>query len=480
MEWRIDETSQEPLFRQIARHYEEGIFNGTYPPGTPLPTERLLALQLQVNRSTISEAYAELRASGLIQSRQGSGTRVNEHLWGVAQRQPNWFQYTNSGTFIPTRPLVRRIREAASRPGIISFYNGELHRDCFPHQQLEETVHKLSLTKMLGYLPLEGDPGLRETLCDYLREEYKIDTEPSQVLITSGAQQALHLITQCLLKPGDAIALEGPSYMYSLGVFPSAGLRLFHLPVDQDGLIPEDVEQLYRKHKIRLVITNPTYQNPTGTVLSMKRRKQLLAICEEFRLPIIEDEAYGALTLNGSLQPPPPLFTLNQGNGLVIHIGSFSKTVSPGLRIGWVVAPPSVIQRMAETKKEIDHGTSTLSQQVIHSFLQDADRRSHMKTLTDTLTRRRDTALAALRNHVADAATWNEPMGGYSIWCRLRQPLSETALVEKAIANGVLFMPGGSYGAEPGFFRLSYASPAEEEIEEGIRRLGEVLQEMKK
>ncbi|RNB89842.1 PLP-dependent aminotransferase family protein [Brevibacillus fluminis] len=475
MDWMLDPASEEPLFRQIARHFEECIFTGTYPPGSPLPTERLLAAQLQVNRSTITEAYAELRASGLIHSRQGSGTRVSEHLWGVAQRQPNWFAYTNGGTFIPTQPLVKRIREATARPGIIAFNGGEMNPELFPHHELQETMHTLPLTRLLGYLPPEGDPALRLSLCDYMREEHGIVATPDQILITSGAQQALHLITQCLLSPGDAIALEGPSYMYSLGVFPSAGLRLFRLPVDADGLEPEQVIQLYRKHKIKLVITNPTYQNPTGTVLSLKRRKRLLAVCEEIRIPVIEDEAYGALRLDDAPPPLPTLVSLNKGNGLVVHIGSFSKTVAPGLRIGWVVAPPSVISRMADAKKEIDHGTSTLSQQLLTAFLQKADWRGHVQQLKTALTRRRDLMRQALSDHVGDKATWNHPKGGYSIWCQLKKTIADQDLIEKAIAHGVLFMPGTIYGAEPGFIRLSYACPAESEIVEGIRRLGRML-----
>lgn len=475
MKWMLDPASEEPFFRQIARYFEERIFTGTYPPGSPLPTERLLAAQLQVNRSTITEAYAELRASGLIQSRQGSGTRVSEHLWGVAQRQPNWFQYTTGGTFIPIRPLVKRIREATNSPGMIAFNGGEMHPELFPHQQLQETMHALPLTRLLGYLPPEGDSSLRRSICDYMQEEHGIQATPDQILITSGAQQALHLITQCLLKPGDAIALEGPSYMYSLGVFPSAGLRLFRLPVDAEGMDPEHVIHLYRKHKIKLVITNPTFQNPTGTVLSLKRRKSLLAICEEIRIPIIEDEAYGSLRLDDAPPPLPTLVSLNQGNGLVVHIGSFSKTIAPGLRVGWVVAPPSVITRMADAKKEIDHGTSTLSQQLLHAYLESADWRGHVQQLRTALTRRRDLMEAALAEHVAEKASWNHPAGGYSIWCQLQRPDADTALIEKAIAHRVLFMPGSIYGAEPGFIRLSYACSAEEEIVEGMKRLGQML-----
>ncbi len=475
--WKPDPTNEEPLFRQIARHFEALIIRGSLSPGAPLPPERKLAQQLAVNRSTITEAYAELRASGLVQSRQGRGTWISEHQWGVSHhRLPNWHDYTTGGTFFPMRPLQKRIQEMQRNPALINMVGGEMHADLTASHLLNRQLNELVLPKSLGYLPPAGDEELRQTLSEYLSERHGISATPDEIMITSGGQQALHLITQCLLKPGDAIALEGPSYGYSLRLFPSAGLRLFRIPLDDQGLLPEEVATLYRKHKIRLVIANPTYQNPTGTVLSLKRRKRLLEICESVRIPIIEDDAYGALTLDGTEAPPPSLLTLSQGRGLVLYIGSFSKTIAAGLRIGWLVAPASVIERFADVKKQIDYGTGTISQKLINSYLRSGEWNRQLKHLQTELTRRRDIMCEALDCYASDLASWNTATGGYHIWCRLKQEIPEGELIEKAIAHGILFSPGGVYGAEPGYVRLSYASSAEQSIDEGIRRFGAVLQ----
>ncbi|MFC4766034.1 PLP-dependent aminotransferase family protein [Effusibacillus consociatus] len=480
MEWKLDRTSKEPLFRQIARSFEKRIQSGELPPGAPLPPERKLAEELGVNRSTITAAYEELRASGLTQSVQGSGTCVSDHLWGVSPRRlPNWHQYTNGGSFLPTLPLSKRIREASADPRVINLARGQLSSDLFPEEALSDLLKSTPLTASLSYPDPKGDEIFRHTLSAHLQKHYGIEAAPEEILVVSGAQQALHLLTQCILSPGDAVAIEGPSYAYSLPLFISAGLRLFRIPLDEQGLLPDEVMSLYQKHKIRMVFANPTYQNPTGTTLSLARRKRLLQICEELRIPIVEDDAYGSLTLHGSQAPPPALMKLNQGGGSVIYLGSLSKTAAPGLRIGWVAGPRSVIERLADAKQQMDFGTSIVVQRLVESYLSSGQWERHLQRIRKELTIRRDVMLQALDQYVGDQVKWNMPEGSYHIWCRLRNAIPDREVLETGIQNRVLFLPGEIYGAERGYIRLTYAGVSESEIEEGITRFERTLQTVK-
>ncbi len=187
MEWQPDAKNNLPVFRQIASYFEKQISSGKLSPGQPLPTERALAKEFSVNRSTMTAAYAELRASGLVQSVQGSGTRVSEHHWGVAIRPaPSWHEYTSGGGFQPTLPLIRRIREASLKPGIINLAQGELSPDLFPVEPLNELIHRMNFTGPFGYSNPQGDERLREALAQHVREEYGLQTTPNEILVSSG------------------------------------------------------------------------------------------------------------------------------------------------------------------------------------------------------------------------------------------------------------------------------------------------------
>lgn len=476
MHWKPDLESNEPIFKQIMRYFEERILSGELSPGQSIPSERSLAEQLQVNRSTVSMAYDELRSTGLVRSVRGKGTQVSEDLWGVTpSRIPNWNLYTAKGAFLPALPLDLRIREASYIPGIINLARSELSSDLFPVLALHKTLRKISLTIPLGYSDPRGSRQLRETLVKHLSKEYGISVDADQVLITTGAQQSLHLITQCLLAPGDSIALEGPSYAYSLSLFTSAGLRLVRIPMDESGLQPEEVVTLYHRHKVRMVFVNPTYQNPTGTTLTLERRKRLLEICSELRLPIVEDDAYSALTLDDTAKPPPPLISMKEGNRNVIYVGSMSKTVAPGMRIGWVAGPLSVIQRLADAKEQMDLGTSAISQQLARDFIESGEWSKNLRILQKALSLRRDSMMRGLESLADKNISWTVPYGGYHVWCRTNLTARESDVLEMGIRKKILFVPGGLYGAERGYVKFTFARATEEEIEEGIHRFGEIL-----
>lgn len=475
MEWQPDKQGGTPVYRQIAEWLERQVINGDLPPGAALPAERVLAQRFGVNRGTVSAAYEELRSAGLLQSWQGSGTWVSRHLWGV-QRVPNWHKYTNGGAFLPAYPLVKRIQEACLDPAIINLAKAELATSMIPALGPEELQRLQQNHLQLGYTHPKGDPVLREVLSRHLHDQYGISATPEEILVTSGAQQALHLISLCLLGPGDAVAMEGPSYSYSLPLFTSAGLRLYRLAMDEEGIVPDGIRRLHQEQKLRMVFANPTYHNPTGLVMSERRRKEVLATCMELRIPLVEDDAYAALAIEGSRRPPLPIKAMDASRA-VLYVNSLSKTIAPGLRIGWLVGPRSVVERLADAKQQMDFGTSSVSQQLARAFLETDRWEAQIHRLSSFLHRQREAMVAAMQAHLADCADWKVPEGSYHIWCRLHEPREERLLLDTAIRFGVVFTPGSVYGAEPGWLRLTYSWEEEAAIAEGMRRLKKAVRE---
>lgn len=481
MDWKLDTYSEIPLFRQICMHYEQQIIQGQLLPGARLPTERDLAVKLGVNRSTVSAAYEELRATGLIHSVQGSGTRVCESMWDeTPPRTPNWDRYAARRSFDPTSVILNRTIAAFSYPGIINMTKGELSPDLMPLELLKQLASEIDFSIPFSYFSsYRGEFGLRDTLSHFLKTNLGIAAEPDQIMITAGVKHALHLIATTMLQPGDAVAVEGPSYLYGMQVFSPAGLRMVKLPVDENGLIPEKLPELYHKHRVRMVFVNPTYQNPTGTTLPLSRRKKLLELCEQLRLPVVEDDPYSLLRLNSSAAPIPPLKAMSGGERFVIYLGTLSKIASPGMRIGWIAAPPSVIAKLADAKSRMGYSTSHSGERLAQLYFNSPSSADRLNHICDTLRKRRNVMLKAIKEYVSNDAELFAPLapeGGFYIWLKVKRPLwTDKELLEAGIREGVLISSGSIYGAEKGLIRLTYASVSEEDIIEGTQRLGRAL-----
>lgn len=452
-------------FRGIVADFAARINRGELPPGTRLPPERALAAQLGVHRSTVAVAYDELAADGLVDRRQGSGTTVRGDLWGVA---PDWPRYLAEGAFQPTGPLVGRLRVGRRTPGVIDLVEGMIGPDLFPRADLERILRGLSVPDELAYPDSLGEPGLREAIAADYRRHHGLTVDPEGILITNGGQQAVYLIARALLRPGDAIAIEQPSYYYSLPLFQSAGIRLLPVPVDAEGIDPEAVRALFGRHRPRLLLLTPTHQNPTVTTLPLARRERLLAICRDLNLPVVEDDGYSRLTFEG--EPPPSLLALDR-ESRVIGIGTLSKTIAPGLRIGWAVGPRPVIERLADVRQQIDFGMSALPQTLAAEFLSSAAWPRHLDRLRHGLRARRDAFAGALTATFGRAMQFDLPSGGLQLWCRWDAPGDDRQRLDAATAAGVLVAPGRLYGAPDGFLRLSYGHADAPTAAEGLRRL---------
>ncbi|WP_071394380.1 MocR-like pyridoxine biosynthesis transcription factor PdxR [Bacillus tuaregi] len=474
MEWKVDRDADKPLYQQIFEYIEEKISYGEYPPGTLLPSERKLAQQLNVNRMTIAHVYDELQASGLVERKKGSGTRVSTHKWGILPKGvTNWRKYIEGGSFIPSYPLIRRIRsEAKVMENGYNLASGKLSSDLFPTQYLQSVLAEQTFPNDLGYEHPQGLLSLRETMASYVKSYHDINTTSSSVLITSGAQQALHLITQCLLNPGDAVAIEAPSYCYSLPLFQSAGLRIFGLPVDTNGVNPEDIVSLYEKHKIRMIFLNPTYHSPTGSSLSNSRRKRVLEISAELGIPIVEDDPVSLLSFDNEQHTPLKSY---DKSGNVLYIGSLSKVIGSSLRIGWLIGPQTVINRLADAREQIDFGLSVFPQMIANLLLQSSEYPKHLEFLRQELVERRDEMTSALKEILGNQIEFTIPKGGLFIWCKINRNIDDQKLVEEGIKQKILFMPGSVYGSPNGYVRLTFAHLKKEEMREAVLRLADVL-----
>ena len=473
MDWKPDRNAKKAIYKQLAEYIEKGIADGTFPPDKPLPSERYLANVLNVNRSTVVSAYDELEALGLIERNRGSGTTISKDIWGITRKRiPSWNRYIEAGSFLPNLPVTQKIRKEAVEHKLINLATGELSEDLFPKSSLREITATRSFIGSLGYDHPQGSEILRTTLMKHIKNSRGIDTKPSSILITSGAQQALHLIVQCLLKPGDAIAIEDPSYNYNLPIFKSAGLQIHYLSVDKDGINPDDLQTLYKKHRIKMIFLNPDFHNPTGTSLDIKRREAILDISSKLGIPVVEDDPYSLTAFSGD--KTPTLKSLDK-NGNVLYISSLSKVVASGLRIGWIVGPTSVIERLSDAKQQIDFGHSSFTQWIANDFLESINFNLHIKSLIRELEKRRNTIVQSLDTYLKNQVTFSIPQGGIHIWCKVLKNYSETKLLEESIKQGVIYVPGSTMGSQNGYVRFTYAREDIDSIDEGIKRFARAL-----
>ncbi|MGG0657672.1 PLP-dependent aminotransferase family protein [Rummeliibacillus pycnus] len=473
MDWKPDREAKKAIYKQLAEYIENGIADGTFPPDKPLPSERYLAKELNVNRSTVIAAYDELESIGLIQRNRGSGTIISKDIWGITKKRiPSWNRYIEAGSFLPNLPVTQRIRKEAVEHKLINLANGELSEDLFPINFLREITSTRSFIGSLGYDHPQGSAILRDTLTKHVKKYLEIVTNPSSILITSGAQQALHLVVQCLLKPGDAVAIEDPSYNYNLPIFKSAGLKTYNLSVNKDGVNPDDLISLYKKHRIRMIFLNPSYQNPTGSLLNEKQRKAILDISYEHGIPIVEDDPYSLTSFTG--EKIPTLKSMDV-NGNVLYISSLSKVVAAGLRIGWIIGPKPVIERLSDAKQQIDFGHASFTQWIANDFLESENFHSHIRRLVKELEKRRDKIVTSLKFYLKDQVEFSVPQGGIHIWCRIKKDFNEIQLLEECIKRGVIYVPGSTMGSKKDFIRFTFAREDEDSIDEGIKRFAEAL-----
>ncbi|WP_313892149.1 PLP-dependent aminotransferase family protein [Psychrobacillus sp.] len=473
MQWKPNRASHLTLHEQIYDWISTRIQQGEWTIGTILPSQRKLAETLDVNRSTIIQVLDELKANGILETRIGGSTYVSNSSWNLLlqKEQANWHHHIHASIHEANIHTIQLINEYEQNQTIIRLGTGELSPDLLPTTLLEQSFRNLTIqARDISYSEPKGSKKLRIALTEYLRKR-GINTSPESILITSGAIQALQLISVGLLEQQSNIFLESPSYLQSIQPFQSAGMRVF--PVKRVRQLIEKLQTLKGK-KQSLFYCVPTLNNPSGNILSLDERKKLLELCTSLQIPIIEDDVYHELAF---VDTPPAMKSLDQA-GQVIYIGSVSKTLSPGLRIGWLVAPEPVIHRLADVKMQMDYGSSGFSQQIVAHWLTTDLYEKHLEKLREQLKTRANFVIEILLQYFKEVATWETPIGGFYIWLRFNEPIVNKAFFQQLIKQNVLINPGYLY--DPKDFhhiRLSYAYATLEELKEGLQLVLQVVKQ---
>jgi GntR family transcriptional regulator/MocR family aminotransferase len=481
----IDRHSDIPLFKQIENFLREGILSGSLAPETRLPATRKLARDLGINRITVGNAYAELEADGLVYSQVGSGTYVLPP-WpiqpipetGTSGSYPLWQQDLQKSSRASERDFLLNLLQESQLPDSISFADGVSDPLKFPVDEfrrvIQNVIRRDGITA-LEYGDIRGYPPLRDTISHILASQ-GVQISPEKILITAGSQQALALVTQFLLKQGDVILVESPTYPNALGLFSDLGLKVVGIPIDENGMQVEKLERLLLRHHPKLIYTIPNFQNPSGTCLSGQRRRQLIALADRHNIPILEDDYVGDLRYEGRAQPA--LKALDPG-GRVIYISTFSKMLMPGLRVGFLAVDGPVYASLVDFKLFNDIATSNLIQRALDTFVSVGRYQAHLRRSCQAFRKRRDAMMSAIHQHMPDGTQVYTPHGGLFAWLRLPGKVSCDHLLTFAMKEGVSFAPGtyffkdGSGGKD--YMRLNFTIQNPEKIHEGMMRLRKAI-----
>ncbi|HLF27784.1 MAG TPA: PLP-dependent aminotransferase family protein [Anaerolineae bacterium] len=390
-----------------------------------------------------------------------------------------------------TSSTIRELLKLTAQPDIISFGGGLPAPELFPIDAFKAAAHTV-LTEMgpqaLQYSTTEGYPPLREMIVRHMARS-GIAMDIDNVLITTGSQQALDLIGKVLINPGDKILTEDPTYLGAIQAFTMYGADYVTVPIDEDGLQTGKLEEALRAGP-KFMYVLPNFQNPAGVTLSLERRLELLALADRYGIPIIEDDPYGQLRFEGEHLKPLVVLdaevldceTNGKYSGNVIYLSTFSKTLAPGLRLGWVVAPKGVIGRIVQAKQGADLHSSTFDQMIAYEVARGGFIDRHVRHIREVYHRRRDVMLAALERAFPDPARgvhWTHPKGGLFLWMIVPESIDTSELLKEAVKEKVAFVPGTAFYALGGghnTMRLNFSNAADEMIEEGIARLGRVIE----
>ena len=467
MDWtalELNTSNGKPLYLQLCSSLTDCISEGSLQPGDKLPSERKLAELLKISRTTAVNTYKELESRGLVRSYTGRGTFVS----GRPERLGAQFAWR--GKVIPAvqQNLDMSIRAlvTSTESKSISFGAGKPALEHFPAESYSAMVEKILSTRAadaLDFIPTEGHPFLREVIAQ--RERVR----PEEVLIVSGTQQALDLIARCLIYPQDNVVMDWPGFMGAIQTFRLAGANLNGW--DILGADLDELEDIFLKRRPKLLYVNPSFQNPTGMSLSLETRQGIIDLARKYRIPIVEDEAYRGLYFSDA--PAASLLEL-EGNGLVLHLRSFSKTLAPGLRLGYVIADEGIIDQLSMVKAQSDLFSPGLSQLVLAEMLSQGLFDSYIRVLRK---KHHERALimhkALLELFPLNTLSWTVPKGGLYIWAQLANEESRY-LLQEATKQGVGFAPGDSFFPDHSAkraFRLCYSGTAANTIQEGVKRL---------
>jgi DNA-binding transcriptional MocR family regulator len=478
---QIDRDGTTSITQQLVDLIAAAIEDGKLDPGEKLPTTRALAADAGVNHLTAARVYRRLAELGYVTATVGRGTFVRSLVPAAADEQGDDWQVWA----MPDRPQTysEQVQEDAFRlatePGMISLSTGWPSPRLYPVDELAQItadVFREEGGNALNYLTAEGLYPLREQIAT----RWRFATDPEEIIVTSGARQAIDLVCRALLEPGDVAVVESPTFTGLLSSLRATGARVIGVPFDRDGLDLDVLEQVLARHEVKLCALQTASQNPTGRDLSEERRERLARLARERNFFVLEDGVYSDVRFDG-VDAPPPLRSLAPGH--VIYCDSLSKSVGGGLRMGWIAARGPVFDRLATLKLETDFHSNTLSQHVTARFLAAGGYERHVAATMPFYQERRDLLMEALERHLPGEYRAERPHGGHHVWVQLARPMDERGLYREAVRAGVTFTPGGTVTAERQpltSLRLSFSLVDPPELDEGVRRLARAIREMRR
>ncbi len=395
-------------------------------------------------------------------------------------------EYQFSDRVKSLRPsAIREILKNSSAPGLIPLSAGNPAPDAFPYEAIRRVSAELledTPIEALQYGVTEGYAPLREHLLSYMNQKHGVGGEGDDILITSGAQQVMDLLTKTLLNEGDTVLCESPSFIGSLNTFRSYRARLCGIPMEEDGLDTQKLEKALKTEKnIKYLYTIPNFQNPSGITMSMEKRQRVYELCRDHGVMILEDNPYGDLRFAG--EDIPSIKSLDK-EGVVLYAGSFSKVVSPGMRVGYAIGPKEVISKMVVCKQGEDVHSNMWAQIVCHRFMTGFDYEAHLQSLREIYRRKSQVLIKAMEEHFAPLITWSRFEGGLFAWCTLPEGMDMLEFVKRAMERKACVVPGTAFLTDEGepcrSFRINFSTPTDEQLTEGIKILGETAREMMK
>jgi 2-aminoadipate transaminase len=486
---QLQAESDIPLYVQLRDQLRALVHSGELRPGDRIPASRELAVQLGVHRTTVANAYADLESEGLIQGHVGRGTYIAGDLLKHQFTPP---PRSNGNTGLRWEALFAddRGEEGLSRlvPDVpentIAFVTARPPDEYFPIEDLRRccnAVLKSDGRRILQLGSSDGYPPLKRALGEFLHGE-GLPVKPEQLLITDGCQQSIDLLCKAFLRPGDSVVIENPAYPGAIAIFAGARVRCLGVPVETSagrigymGMNLEALESVLMQNRVKMILVTPDFHNPTGTTLPLAERRKLLEIANRFQVPVVEDHIYGRLRLRE--KAVPSLKSIDR-YGIVIQIDSFSKVAFPGLRVGWMIGPENVIERLRLVKQATDLHTDQLAQATFAEFLRRGYFEKQLVKMKKIYLARLNAMEKTLERLMPGGTEWTRPDGGMSVWVTLPAGLDAGELLYQVRGKGVLYVPGRYFYAQnpqPNTLRLGFAGLDEKQIVRGLATLCELL-----
>lgn len=378
---------------------------------------------------------------------------------------------------------IREIFKYAADPEVISLSAGNPAPEAFPTKEIEEISAKILKENPIGalqYSITEGYVPLREHLSAYMKSKYSVGTDGDDLIITSGAQQVMDLLTKSVCNEGDVVICEAPSFIGSLNTFRSYGAKLVGASVESDGINTDELENALKANKnTKFIYVIPNFQNPSGVTMSLEKRQKVYALAKKYGVMILEDNPYGDLRYSG--EDIPSIKSMDT-DGIVVYAGSFSKVLSPGMRVGFCVAPKEIIQKMVVCKQGQDVHTDIWAQMVAYEFMKNYNYEEHLSYLRKLYKTKIDLTMELLDKHLAPQITYNKPQGGLFVWCTLPEQVDMMDFCKQAVLRKVCVVPGNAFLADEDevshSFRINFSTPTDEQLEKGIEILGGLINEI--